>query len=107
MSKFKAVLAISVVLNVGAAMAIAAPLAMGAEGTVHHCLSQGHATAILAILKAAAGPQFEADFELGPNGYKDAHLKGTWIHKAPIDECASGMKGSTTAEFLGDWQHTP
>jgi len=90
-----------------ATTALATPLALEVKGTVDHCLNTGHKTAIMAILKTSAGPAFEAKYELGAGGYKDANLEGSWMRMVDDSECPGEMKATTTADFPGDWQPLP
>ena len=107
MSRMQAAILVMFATSIGSGAALAAPLALPVKGTVIHCLSTGHATSIMAILKASAGPTFEERYKLGPGGYSDTHLEGSWIHKVEGGECSSEMQASTTAEFPGDWRPTP
>lgn len=103
MKKIKAVLAVSIALNLIAAAVLARPLVMPASGYVTGCLSVGHATSLESILKAAACPSLESKFELSPGACQAAHLQEASIWKVLASECPSGKKYQAVGRFLGDW----
>ena len=103
----KAVLIVSIILNIAAAVAYAAPMVLKAKGTVSACLSTGQVTAIRNILKTAVCGDFEEMFELSNGSCNADFLTDSWIHQVEAEACSSGWKTQTTGQFPGDWQPIP